>query len=454
MNEVVMKSEENGALRKKVGEIYDYIQENLYLNRPDIEVKGVQFNSALMMSLLTGLCQGKELIIGEPGLGKTTSAEYICALLYRFPLGTIWGSEVPGHPEQTEEKIIGRPDLGKLNQGEEVVVWSYFALLPIKIVDEINRLPETKQSMILDGVDRGNWEYLNEAIINREYCLFATANYQDRGTNTIIAPLIDRFDVMVESRHPGPNLAYHIGTQSADSLTLRHEELEEEFKRILSARLPDAVRMVQIEELCDRFGEALANGPGIQTLSRADRQNIRNQKEEIAFDLDSNAFLRFVLAELSFCCRFGQKRSHEGCEEGCHFTEYLCNSVRNCISNRLPISVQNYAQALAWLLGDEEVGLEHLMAVLPYTLAHRIQWKEEVAAQREKESRSDPLEMYMAKEAVKEMHRRYMEQGPRVKSALAVANRISEGEAMDPIQGDHPIYWEIHKDLGKEIPQE
>ena len=32
---------------------------------------------------------------------------------------------------------------------------------------------------ILDGVDRGNWEYLNEMIINDEYCLFATANYQD-----------------------------------------------------------------------------------------------------------------------------------------------------------------------------------------------------------------------------------------------------------------------------------
>ncbi len=45
-------------------------------------------------------------------------------------------------------------------------------------------LPETKQSMILDGVDRGNWEYLNEMIINEEYCLFATANYQDGGTNT------------------------------------------------------------------------------------------------------------------------------------------------------------------------------------------------------------------------------------------------------------------------------
>ncbi|MGD2125611.1 MAG: AAA family ATPase [Desulfobacteraceae bacterium] len=449
-----MNFEKNGALNKAIWGIYNYIQENLYMNRPDIWIKGEGFNAALLMSLLTGLCQGKELIIGEPGLGKTTSAEYVCSLLYRFPLGTIWASEVPGHPEQTEEKIIGRPDLGKLNQGEEVVVWSHFALLPIKIVDEINRLPETKQSMILDGVDRGNWEYLNDAIINREYCLFATANYQDRGTNTIIAPLIDRFDVMVESKHPGANLAFLIGAQGSDGMALRHEELEGELQRILSERLPYQVRVERVEEMCDRFGKVLAKKLGIQTLSRTDRETIRLEKEKIPFDLDFNAFLRFVLSELSFCHRFGQKRSHEGCEEGCHFTGYLCNAVRNCISNRFPISARNFSQALAWLLGDEEVGLEHLKAVLAFTLAHRIQWKDEIVAQREKEARSDPLEIYMAKQAVMEMHRRYMEQGPQVKNALAIACRIMEGEAMEPIQGDHPVYWEIRKDLGEEVFEE
>jgi len=449
-----MNTEKNGDLRKTVWGIYNYIQENLYLNRPDMEVRGVQFNSALLMSLLTGLCQGKELIIGEPGLGKTTSAEYVCALLYRFPLGTIWAGEVSGHPEQTEEKIIGRPDLGRLNQGEEVVIWSYFALLPIKIVDEINRLPETKQSMILNGVDRGNWEYLNDAIIDREYCLFATANYQDRGTNTIIAPLIDRFDVMVESKHPGANLAYLIGANDSNGMGLRHVELEEEFRCIISEKLPYTVRMERIEELCDRFGEALAREPGIQTLSREDRQAIRARKDEIPFDLDSNAFLRLVLSELSFCHRFGQKRSHEACEEGCHFTGYLCNAVRNCISNRFPMSVGKFSQALAWLLGDKEVGIEHLKALLPFALVHRVQWKEEVVAQREKEARSDPLDIHMAKEAVKEIHRRYMEQGSQIKNALAIACRIMEGDEMEPINGDHPIYWEIRSDLGQEVPGE
>jgi hypothetical protein len=84
-------------------------------------------------------------------------------------------------------------------------------------------------------------------------------------------------------------------------------------------------------------------------------------------------------------------------------------------------------------------------------LAHRLQWKEEAVAQREKETRSDPIDIYMAKEAVKGMHRRFMEQGPQLKNALAMAYRIMEGEVMEPIKGDHPIYWEIRKDLGEEI---
>ena len=446
-----MTDNNNDPHRAKVHHIYAYIRDNYYLNRPDLRIKGEEFNAALLFSLLVGLFQGKALIIGEPGLGKTTSVEYMGALLYRLPLGTIWRGEISGHPEQTEEKIIGRPDLGKLSQGKEVVVWSHFSLLPVKIVDEINRLPETKQSLILDGVDRGNWAYLNDAIINREYCLFATANYQDQGTNTIIAPLMDRFDMMVESKHPGANLAGCIGTESPDGAALRHESLENQFKSVLSREDDYEDRMKKVEELSGEFGSYLEENHQLPSFSLVERQAIRSQKDEIRFDVDSHAFLRFITAELSFCYPYGQKRSRESCEEGCHFNGYLCHRIKSCISNRFPMSARSLSQALAWLLGDDHVDLEHLKAVLPYTLAHRIQWKENAVARCEKAMRRDPLEIYMAKEAVEEVHERYMEQGHRIKEALAVACRIAENEAMAPLHGDHPLYWEIRKDLGEEV---
>jgi MoxR-like ATPase len=437
----------NGTVRQKAQDVYGFIAENLYFNRPDMTVGEESFNSALLFGLLTALNRGKELIIGEPGLGKTTSAEYIAAMSYRLPLGLIWASEVSGHPEQTEEKIIGRPDLGRLNKGEEVVVWSYLAQLPVKIVDEINRLPETKQSMILDGVDRGNWEYLNDVIINEEYCLFATANYQDRGTNTLIAPLIDRFDVMVESKHPGPNMALMIGMKDKYENVLRSREYEREFQEILLERGDYHEKMRGIDTLCNRFGEHMEREHGVRMLSQDERREARECMKELPLDLDANAFLRTVIAELSFCYKYGQKRSDEHCEEGCHYTGFLCHHLKNCISNRFPISVRSYSQALAWLIGAEEVAIEHIKAVLPYTMAHRLQLKEDYVAQKQTDTREDPFQVYIAKEMVNEMYRRYNEQSSHIKNALAVGYQTISGKDLEPIEGDHPIYVEIKRDL-------
>ncbi len=440
--------EENG-FQKQVMEIYQFINDHLYFNRPDIEIKGEHYNSAILFSLLTGLMRGKELIIGEPGLGKTTSAEFICSLIYQFPLGVIWGSEVSGHPEQTEEKIVGRPDLGKLNRGEEDVVWTNFSQISTKIVDEINRLPETKQSMILDGVDRGNWEYLNEMIINDEYCLFATANYQDGGTNTIIAPLVDRFDAMVESRYPGANLSFLIGKSKGKDHILRHPKYEKDLYRVLKSKIAYDKKIPKIEEICSAFGGYINETLGLKPLQRPDREQIRTEMERIDLDLDASAFTRMLLAELSFCDRYGQKRTVENCEEGCHYTGYLCHQIKNCASNRLPTSIKLYAQGMAWLLEDSEIDIEHVKAVIPYTLCHRVQWKEEILSQMERAKRDDPFPIFLAKEAVKMVSQRYREQSEHLKDALAVGSKIFQGGSpeLEPLEGDHPLYMEIRKDI-------
>jgi MoxR-like ATPase len=440
----------NGTHRQTVRGLYDFIQSHLYFNRPDLRLDGATYNSSLLLNLLTAVLGGKSLIIGEPGLGKTTAAEYVGALFYRLPVGTLWASEVSGHPEQTEEKIIGRPDLGKLNQGQEEVVWSNFVQLPVKIVDEINRLPETKQSMILDGVDRGKWEYLNEIIINDEYCLFATANYQDRGTNTIIAPLLDRFDVTVESRYPGPSYAFLISQRQEKEKLLRHPELEGELQAALRSRLLPDERSTRLDAVSEAFGVFLRDSLGLATLDGQGRQELRRQVLSMPLNQDANAFTRTLLAELSFCHRHGQKRSNEICDEGCHYTGYLCHRLLNCASNRLPVSVMNYSKALAWFSGADSVSLEEIRAVTPYCLAHRAQWTEAHISLRQQDRRNDPFHIYLARQAISEVYQRYSEQADNVKEALGRAYRIFQGEGLEPVAGDHPIYAEIRKDLNLE----
>ncbi len=435
---------------RKVRDIYTFISEHLYLGRPDLDLQGEYVNSTLLLSLLTALIGGKALIIGEPGLGKTTAAEYVCALVYGVPLVVIWSSVVAGHPEQTEEKIIGRPDLGKLNQGEELIVWSHFARLPVKIVDEINRLPETKQSLILDGVERGKWEYLNQGLINDEFCLFATANYQDQGTNTLIPPLLDRFDVLVESRHPGANISYLIGQVSSRDSILRHAPSEATFLEALRSSNHGQDQQQSLESAYRRYGRILRQRCGVSAMSRTERQAVRRDITALELDLAANAFLRMVLAELSFCCKYGQKRSSEVCGEGCHYTGYLCYEVLNCASNRLPASIYRYAQALAWWLGETCVGVEHIRTILPYVLGHRTQWRESYMLARERENRHEPLPLYAARQATMAIFRRFHEQRHEIMQALHTAACMKDGESQVPPQGDHPLYVEIRRDLGLE----
>jgi hypothetical protein len=434
--------------RSKLRDIYAYISENLYYSRSDLHVQNESANATLLLILFTALTGGKALVVGEPGLGKTTAAEYVCSLVYGFPLGVIWSSVVGGHPEQTEEKIVGRPDLGRLNQGEEVVIWSLFARLPVKIVDEINRLPETKQSLVLDGVERGKWEYLNQSLINDEFCLFATANYQDQGTNTLVPPLLDRFDVILESKHPGANIASLIGQEASREFILRHAPSEADFLEILHQGCNG--KSVSLEQARQRFAKEIQQKCGLSLLTPFEREALRHEIATLEVDLAANAFIRMALSELSFCCKYGQKRSGEVCDDGCHYSGYLCYQITNCASNRLPNSIYRYARTLAWWLGNNHVDVEHVRLILPYAIAHRIQWRESYLLMRERERRSEPLQLHAARHATGEIFRRFHEQRHEVMQALSTAAHIMDDADLIPPMGDHPLYADIQRDLGLE----
>jgi hypothetical protein len=171
----------------------------------------------------------------------------------------------------------------------------------------------------------------------------------------------------------------------------------------------------------------------------------------LEIDVAASAFVRMVLAELSFCCKYGQKRSHEVCDDGCHYTGYLCYEVKNCASNRLPGSLHRYARALAWWLGESRVEVEHIRAVLPYTLAHRTQWRDTYLLAREREPRREPLLLYAARHATATVFRRFHEQRHAMLHALQTAAQMCDGEEHPPPQGDHPLYAEIRRDLGLEL---
>jgi hypothetical protein len=254
----------------------------------------------------------------------------------------------------------------------------------------------------------------------------------------------------VESRYPGANLSFLIGKSRGKDHILRHPKYEKDLYRVLKSKIAYEKKIPKLEEICNAFGEYVQETLGVKPLRREDRDRIRTEMESLDLDLDASAFARMLLAELSFCDRYGQKRIVENCEEGCHYTGYLCRQIKNCASNRLPTSIKLFSQGLAWLLGDSDIDIEHVKAVMPFTLSHRIQWKDEVLSQKERAKRDDPSQIFLAKEAVKTVSQRYREQSDHLKDALALGSKIFQGESLEPLEpleGDHPIYTEIKKDI-------
>jgi hypothetical protein len=227
----------------------------------------------------------------------------------------------------------------------------------------------------------------------------------------------------------------------------RNPEIETAFHSLLNKKMPREQRMDQLAVLCRRYGDILNQDLGVQTLSIQDLISIKKHCYQITFDVDANAFLRMILSELSFCHPFGQKRIHEICEEGCHYSQYLCHDIKSCISNRFSMSVQRFSQILAWLLCEDTVTIAHVKAIAPYALAHRATWQEHLIARWDQDTRSDTLIIHIAKKAVDLIHRRYLEQSQLIKDALSAAYRLSVGEKATPVKGDHPLYRDILRDL-------
>jgi len=112
--------------------------------------------------------------------------------------------------------------------------------------------------------------------------------------------------------------------------------------------------------------------------------------------------------------------------------------------------LHRYAQALAWWLGDTRVDVDHVRAMLPYVLAHRMQWRESYLLSREREHRREPLPLHAARHATGAIFQRFHEQRHEVMQALNTAARVLDGEDCQPPAGDHPLYAEIRRDLGLE----
>ncbi|MBN2458877.1 hypothetical protein JXB28_01205 [Candidatus Woesearchaeota archaeon] len=467
MSEQKQLSSNPGAKSKqeKLLRVYGYVKDNLYLCHSNMQVGTSRFNSNLLLGLLTSVNRGKQLCMGEYGLGKTTSAEVLLSMTYGIPKTVMSSCSLKGHAELTQEKMTARLDLGQLNQGNEKPIWSNFVLLEPKIVDELNRIPESKQNLLLWGMDKGEFQYLNELINLGEVPIFNTINYKDSGNNRIVEALIDRCDVSDESKFPGVNPIRIIRHQhvrsSHGARMLNHKESEDKLYAIMKSDKPYTDKRKEMIAVQEDFKKVLEKRTGLELLTRDELNQAYDEIRKIRISDEADLLLDFVVSELYSCMMFGQKRSNEGCVEGCHYKELMCGKKTNCESVRNTFAENKYMQSLAWLLGEKEVSVQHVAAILPFVLNHKMRFTQNYIEGFKKERRkeSDPLQMYVTKKSVADMMQRWSKQKDAQASMFSLMEAYAMNEKSSPSvakaklaeaqklakEVDHPVFYDYLK---------
>ena len=450
----------------KAKKIYDLITNNfIFTNADSKDVNGSRYVSSGLIPILTGIVGGKQLIFGNPGNGKTTTAELVSSLLYGFPLdAVISNAEIHGHPEISAEDIFGSlslPDMKYMN-------WSPFAQFPyFKIVDEINRLSGKQQDMLLNLADRGVSKYLNNTLTTEESAIYATANYEDSGNTELILPLKDRFDVSTEMRQLGPLERILLVNNNDDSSILENKKVSDNIKTVLSKNSPYEDKLKELEDISQGYNEGLKTKfeehLGIKlddvVINHNELRKTRNYINNIPFSENAIIYLGVIHAEIAK--PDGTERIPGGItiEKNSHYsnTEYAFNKIYNDVSNRFTKSLAKYSKAYAWFDGKKEVEPLYIALMLPYVLAHRVNFTDSLKADQRRLSNLEAARL--VSEGISERYNRNPELFKAAYGIFdsAVKSGIKENDMKDVIKkldssplSDHPFVLQLKRYLNSQ----
>ncbi len=424
-------------------ELYDVVRERIYIGDETFEVGNRRYEPISLFGILTCLLGGKELIFGDYGSGKTSSSERIVSLIFGLPLEFVQSTTIHSHPEQTEEKIKATLDLGELEKGREVVRWKARVFSPALVIDEINRLPVGKQNMILNEVDRNVWSYRGDTIVFEfPKAIFATVNFADLGTNEIIPPLLDRFDIALETSRVHP-LRRRLIRKGIDDKFLRDPRRSEDILAYISENSEtknhrDVVKY--LFEVSDEFKEILEDrlrsmGYDVQIPRSYEFERVRREIENVEVEDDVELFLDFVGEEVK--CQFGRK-DFSKCD-GCHYVNYICSDISH-ISHRAEISLIKYAKALAWF-EDDIVSLKHVISILPLILWHRVDINVKKIEEIREEEKSCSDELYALRDVISRALKTWIEhKSYQIKAYSCIAKGDFEGLRKIADRFNHPFF--------------
>jgi len=368
---------------RKLDEIVRIIGDRYFIDPTVEKVKGKEVQYwKILMNAFSYLGKKNTLLEGNPGSGKTTCSGVVSSILSGLPFDLYDFLKITGHPDQTKDTMLSRVDLGRL--AEEGVVWQPSLYLPALTLDEINRLPPGKQSIFLEYIRTGAVEHLGKYFSRGKIPIFATMNYNGTGTYELPPPSLDRFDISLEFG-AGPAWLQDIIRKAGRQIRkdLDNPAMTEEIVHLLMNK--DKSKDEKIKFLQDKAKE---NNKRLNDVLKKHDRNINipilepidTEAVDMPYSADASTFLRCIWDEINTSVLYGENRSVDPRDKSSHNKDYGSAKVKGGISARSWDGIKFYASMLARYFEADKVEIEHVQAVAPYCLAHRLQFDEDYSA--------------------------------------------------------------------------
>ena len=195
-------------------------------------------------------------------------------------------------------------------------------------------------------------------------------------------------------------------------------------------------------------------------MTAADRERIESEIKAIPLDRDTEQYFAFLVSEMNTSRRYGQKRSIDDPEGDKQFGKYLNMAFSGAGSRRQEKSLVRYAKSLAWLQGEQEVNLDHMVQVAPYVLWHRMKWTPETEQAFRDRDRKDPLDLHITKTLLSDgtnempgVKKRFAESQQNYQRVIDLVGHgkideaVREAREYDADGRGHPIFLDTVKDL-------
>lgn len=314
------------------------------------------YSSFVLLPLLTLMVQGKCLLVGGPGRGKTASA-ILMGVIAGYPIKEIKRAIQHGQPQMTITDLLGNPlpsDMMNAKSMDEIkIAWRKWLGMRVKIIDEYNRIPTRTQSALLTIMGDNYAEIYDQIFECPDAAWYLTANDDaGGGTYQVIEALRDRIDVVVKAPHFNTRFikdliqrveeGYKPESMVPKEIIFSEEEIKQISKGIREVSFPDPLRR-RMEFFASQF----------EFMEYAGEQIEYKTKDTVK--LGGSDFAKFFNLET------GKDKIRD-----------LGNQTKNGLSVRAIFTCINYAKALSYFRGLSEVTIDDLSHVLPFVLHDKL----------------------------------------------------------------------------------